>query len=379
MLYNFLYPLAAQFAVLNVLRYPSFRIVAAAIFALLLGMLVGPKLIRHLREEQHGQSNVREDTPETHQKKKGTPTMGGELILLCTIVSTLLFADLTNKYVWTVLLVFGGYALTGFLDDWLKLKKKNSKGLPGKLKLLLQTLFLIGAFAIHFDLSKHGWSWPFTLDATLTLPFVSTKTFSWDMGWLYFVFAWFLVVGTSNAANLTDGLDGLAIGPTIVSATAFVILAYVAGTELLVPKSGELIPLADYLYVARIPEAVELAVFCASLAGAGIAFLWFNTYPASVFMGDLGALAIGGALGTVALLTKNEVVSAILHGVFLAEAVSVILQVASFQLFKKRIFLRAPLHHHFELKGWAEPKVIVRFWIVSILLAGVALASLKLR
>lgn len=379
MLYNFLYPLASKFAAFNVLRYPSFRIVAAAIFALVLGMLAGPKLIRHLRAEQTGQSNVREDTPESHQKKKGTPTMGGELILLCTVISTLLFADLTNKYIWTVLVVFCGYALTGFLDDWLKLKKKNSKGLPGKMKLLLQTVFLAAGFALHINLSAKGFSWPFDLSPVLTLPFVSAKTFSWDMGWLYIVFAWFLVVGTSNAVNLTDGLDGLAIGPSIVSATAFVILAYIAGTELLVPKGGELIPLADYLYVPRIPETVELTVFAASLAGAGIAFLWFNTYPASVFMGDLGALAIGGALGTMALLTKNEVVSAILHGVFLAEAVSVILQVASFQLFKKRIFLRAPLHHHFELKGWAEPKIIVRFWIVSILLAGVAMASLKLR
>ena len=378
MLYNLLYPFADQIALLNVLRYPSFRIVMAGLFALVLGMVLGPKLIRHLREEQHGQSNVRENTPETHQKKKGTPTMGGELILLCTIASTLLFADLTNSFVWTVLLVFSGFGLIGFLDDWLKLKKRNSKGLPGKLKLLIQTLFLLGAFAIHLEPAQ-GYGWPFSLSPDLTLPFVSTRLFDWNMGWLYLVFAWFLVVGTSNAVNLTDGLDGLAIGPSIVSATTFVILAYVAGSALLVPRSGELIPLADYLYVARIPQAVELSVFAAALAGAGIAFLWFNTYPASVFMGDLGSLSIGGALGTLALLTKNEVVSAILHGVFLAEALSVILQVASFKLFGKRIFRCAPLHHHFELKGWAEPKVIVRFWIVSILLAGVALASLKLR
>ncbi|MDR0967176.1 MAG: phospho-N-acetylmuramoyl-pentapeptide-transferase [Myxococcales bacterium] len=378
MLYNFLYPFADQFTHLNVLRYPSFRIVMAGLFALVLGMVIGPKLIRHLRKEQHGQSNVREDTPETHQAKKGTPTMGGELILLCTTASTLLFADLTNPYVWTVLLVFLGYGLIGFLDDWLKLKKKNSKGLPGKLKLALQTVFLLGAFAIHFDPSL-GWSWPFSLSPNLTLPFVSTRLFDWDMGWLYLALAWLLVVGTSNGANLTDGLDGLAIGPSIVSGTTFVILAYVAGSALLVPRSGELIPLADYLYVARIPQAVELSVFAAALAGAGLAFLWFNTYPATVFMGDLGALAIGGALGTLAMLTKNELVSAILHGVFLAEAVSVMLQVGSFKLTGKRIFRRAPLHHHFELKGWAEPKIIVRFWIASILLAGVALASLKLR
>ena len=378
MLYHLLYPLAGKFAIFNVFRYPSFRIVAAFIFSLLLGMVIGPYVIERLRRRQHGQSNVREDTPETHKKKAGTPTMGGGLILLCTLLATGLLADLTNRYVWTVVLVFAGFGGIGFLDDYLKLSKRNSKGLPGKLKLLFQTLVLAGAFAINLDPSK-GWSWPFAIDPHLTLPFVATNTFNWDLGWLYLPFAWLVIVGTSNAVNLTDGLDGLAIGPSVVSASTFTILAYIAGAALLVPVGGKLVYLADYLYVPHIPAAVELAVFAASLAGAGIAFLWYNTYPASVFMGDLGSLAIGGALGTMAMLTKNEIASAILHGVFLVEALSVMIQVFWFKRTGKRVFLRAPIHHHYELAGWAEPKIIVRFWIMSILLAGVALASLKLR
>ena len=378
MLYNLLYPLAGSFGILNVLRYPSFRIVAAAIVSLLLGMIVGPSLIRALRVSQHGQSNIREDTPDSHQKKSGTPTMGGLLILLCAGTATLLLADLTNRFVWTVLLVFLAFGGIGFLDDWLKLSKRNSKGLPGKRKMALQTLVLALAFLLNFK-GLHGWQWPFEIDPHLTLPFVATHVFDWDMGWLYLPFAWFVVVGTSHAVNLTAGLDGLAVGPSIVSASTFAILAYIAGAGLLVPKGGELVFLADYLYVPHIPEAVELAVFAAALAGAGFAFLWFNTYPASVFMGDFGSLAIGGALGTLAILVKYEVASAILHGVFLVEALSVMIQVFWFKRTGKRVFLRAPIHHHYELAGWAEPKIIVRFWIVSILLAGVSLAGLKLR
>ena len=377
MLYHLLFPLAGDVALFNVFRYPSFRIVAAFLFSLLLGMLIGPAVISRLKRRQHGQSNVREDTPETHQKKSGTPTMGGGLILACTLLATLLLADLTNRYVWTVVLVFAGFGAIGFLDDYLKLSKRNSKGLPGKLKLLFQTGVLAGAFAINLDLGRSGW--PFLIDPHLTLPFVATHAFNWDMGWLYLPFAWIVIVGTSNAVNLTDGLDGLAIGPSVVSSSTFTILAYIAGASLFVPKAGELVYLADYLYLLHIPEAVEVAVFAAALAGAGIAFLWYNTYPASVFMGDLGSLAIGGALGTMALLTKNEIASAILHGVFLVEALSVMIQVFWFKRTGRRVFLRAPIHHHYELAGWAEPKIIVRFWIMSILLAGVALASLKLR
>ncbi len=377
MLYNLLYPLAGKFNALNVLRYPSFRIVAGFIFSLALGMAIGPPLIRVLRLQQHGQSNVREDTPDSHQKKVGTPTMGGGLILLSTVTATLLFADVTNRYVWTVQLIFVGYGAIGFADDYLKISKKNSKGLAGRRKILFQSLLFLAVFALNF---KGGdWRWPFAIDAHLTLPFVATHAFNWNMGWFYLPVAYILVVGTSNAVNITDGLDGLAIGPSIVSAATFTILAYVAGASLLIPRSGALIPLADYLYVPHIPEAVELAVFAASLAGSGLAFLWYNAYPASVFMGDLGALAIGGALGTLAVLTKNEIVSAILHGVFLAEILSVVVQVLWFKRTGRRVFLRAPWHHHLELAGHAEPKIIVRFWITSILLAGVALVSLKLR
>ncbi len=377
MLFNLLYPLTSKFPLFNVFRYPSFRIIAAFIVSLVLGMIVGPVLIRKLREAQHGVSNVREDTPDAHQKKAGTPTMGGAIIVLCTLVATLLLADLTNRYVWTALAFFAGFAAIGFLDDWLKVSKKNSKGLPGKMKLVLQTVVFALALLINLDSSRAGF--PFALDAHLTLPFVGTHLFNWDMGWLYLGFAWLVVVGTSHGVNLTDGLDGLAIGPSIVSASTFVILAYIAGASLFVPKAGSLIYIADYLYIPHVPAAVELAVFAASLAGSGIAFLWYNSYPASVFMGDFGSLAIGGGLGALAVLTKNEVASAILHGVFLVEVVSVTVQVFWFKRTGKRVFLRAPIHHHYELAGWAEPKIIVRFWITSILLAGVALVSLKLR
>lgn len=378
MLYNLLYPLADRFALFNVLRYPSFRILAAFIFALVLGMWLGPYVIRALRRMQLGVSTVREDTPDSHQQKKGTPTMGGWLILCATTVSTLLLADLTNRYVWTVLTVFIGFGAVGFLDDYLKLSKRNSKGLAGKKKLAAMTLVFLAALAINLELPLTG-GWPLAISPKLNLPFVATTAFTWDMGWLYLPFVWILVVGTANAVNLTDGLDGLAIGPTIVSASTLTILAYIGGAFLLVPRGGGFVVLADYLYVPHIPQAVELAVFCAALAGAGMSFLWFNTYPASIFMGDLGALAIGGALGTVAMLTKNEVVSAILHGVFLTEALSVMVQVFWFKRTGKRVFLRAPIHHHYELAGWPEPKIIVRFWITSIILAGVALASLKIR
>jgi len=377
MLFNLLYPLTSKFALFNVLRYPSFRIISAFIVSLVLGMVVGPVLIRKLREAQHGVSNVREDTPDAHQKKAGTPTMGGAIIVLCTLVATLLLADLSNRYVWTALAFFIGFGAIGLLDDWLKVSKKSSKGLPGKMKLVLQTAVFAGAIAVNLDLARPGF--PFALDAHLTLPFVGTHLFNWDLGWLYLAFAWVVVVGTSHGVNLTDGLDGLAIGPSIVSAIAFVILAYIAGASLFVPKAGSLIYIADYLYIPHVPAAVELAVFAAALAGSGIAFLWYNSYPASVFMGDFGSLAIGGGLGALAILTKNEVVSAILNGVFLMETVSVMVQVFWFKRTGKRVFLRAPIHHHYELAGWAEPKIIVRFWITSILLAGVALVSLKLR
>jgi phospho-N-acetylmuramoyl-pentapeptide-transferase len=375
---------------LNFLRYPTFRIIAAAVASLLLGMLVGKRLIEYLRFRQHGQSNVREDTPDTHKKKKGTPTLGGTLILLCIATGTLLFADLTSRQVWVILLLTYGYGFTGFLDDWLKLSKRNSKGLPGRYKIVLQTLFYAVAvlgFLCAWTQADGSFGPRLLIDTRLTLPFVPTARFNPDLGWFYVVFGWIVVVGTSNAVNLTDGLDGLAIVPTIVAAFTFAVLCYAAGTSIHLADS-ELVngvprlvatPLWRYLGIPQVPGGAELAVFCAAIVGAGIAFLWFNTYPASVFMGDVGSLALGGALGGLAVLSKNEVASAIIHGIFFAEILSVMLQVFSFKTTGKRIFKMAPVHHHFELKGMAEPKIIVRFWIVSILCGALALLSLKLR
>jgi phospho-N-acetylmuramoyl-pentapeptide-transferase len=380
MLYHLLYPLSGRVGLFNVLRYPSFRIVAAGLVALLLGLLVGPFFIERMRLLQYGATNVREDTPDAHQKKAGTPSMGGALILLAVTISTLLFADLANRYVWAALLVTLGFGAIGFWDDFLKISKRNSKGLAGKKKLVLQILVVLAVYyGVLTDWQFHtvpGFPWLRVgsfQDLRLTLPFVPTRLFEPNLGWLYLPFMVFVVVATSNAVNLTDGLDGLAIGPTIVSSMTFLALSYVAGATI----AG--FSLAEYLRISWIPGAEELGVFCSAIVGAGIAFLWYNTYPASVFMGDVGSLALGGGLGMLAVLTKNEVASAILHGVFLGETVSVILQVWSFRTRGKRIFAMAPIHHHFELKGWAEPKIIVRFWILSVMLALVALMSLKLR
>ena len=380
MLYLLLFPLSDRFGVFNVLRYPSFRIVAAGLVSLLIGLLVGPIFIERMRALQYGASNVREDTPERHQEKKGTPSMGGALILLAVTVATLLFGDLKSRLVWSVLLVTLGYGGIGFIDDWLKISKRDSRGLAGKKKLALQILVVLAVYyGLLTDLDFHvNGHFPWVtvgshLDLRLTLPFVPTRYFEPDLGWLYLPFMVLVIVGTSNAVNLTDGLDGLAIGPAIVSSMTFLVLSYVAGATI----AG--FSLAEYLRIAYIPGAEELGVFCSAIFGAGLAFLWFNTYPASVFMGDVGSLALGGGLGTLAVLTKNEVASAILHGVFLAETVSVIIQVWSFRTTGKRVFRMAPIHHHYELKGWAEPKIIVRFWITSIMLALVAIMSLKLR
>jgi len=306
--------------------------------------------------------------------------MGGALVLFCLVMSTLLFADLGNRLVWAVLTTTICFGAIGFWDDYLKISKRNSKGLAGKKKLLWQTVIVLAVFYLFLtDLRFHTTGvFPWLRvgsyqDLHLTLSFVSTRFFEPMLGWIYLPFMLLVILGTSHAVNLTDGLDGLAIGPTIVSASTFAILSYVAGTTI----AG--FSVATYLRIPVIPGGSELAVFCAAMVGAGIAFLWYNTYPASVFMGDVGSLAIGGALGMLAVLTKNEVASAILHGVFLAETISVIVQVTSFKWTGKRVFKMAPIHHHFELKGWAEPKIIVRFWIISIMLALVALASLKLR
>jgi phospho-N-acetylmuramoyl-pentapeptide-transferase len=380
MLYYFLFPLAGRFSLFNVLRYPSFRIVAAGLTAMIIGLLLGPIFIERMRVLQYGHTNVREDTPDTHKKKAGTPSMGGALILLAVAVATLLFCDLRNRYVWAALLVTVGYGAIGFADDWLKISKRNSKGLSGKKKLLFQILVVLAVYyGVLSDWQLRAdahFPWLFVgsyVDLHITLPFVPTRLFQPDLGWLYLPFMVLVVVSTSNAVNLTDGLDGLAIGPTIVSALTFLALSYIAGATI----AG--FSLAEYLRIAYIPGAEELGVLCSAMFGAGVAFLWYNTYPASVFMGDVGSLALGGALGMLAVLTKNELASIILHGVFAVEAVSVVLQVFSFKTRGKRIFRMAPIHHHYELKGWAEPKIIVRFWIMSMMLALVALLSIKLR
>lgn len=381
MLYHLFTAWADVIGFFRVFRYPSFRIPAAALTALVLMLWLFPRFIEFLRTQQHGVSNVREDTPEQHQVKRGTPTMGGVFILISLMVSTLLWADLSNIFVWAVLLVTAGFGAIGFIDDYRKVKQKNSKGLPGRKKLLYQVFVLGGLTAFLMAAQAGYFGAPIELNTTVSVPFVSVKLFNPDIGWLYVPFAFLVVMGTSHAVNLTDGLDGLAIGPTVVSASTFMILAYIAGLVLGVNAGGTYVEFnaADYLNLVHIEGMGELAILCAAIAGAGIGFLWFNTFPASVFMGDVGSLALGGALGAIAVLTKNEFLSAIIHGVFLVEVLSVITQVASFKLTGKRVFRMAPIHHHFELKGWAEPKIIVRFWIASIILALVGLVTLKLR
>jgi len=377
MLYLWLYPLhdkATWLSWLRVLQYPTFRITLAFAFALAISLAAGPRLIRYLRFKQKGIANTREDTPDQeNERKKQTPTLGGLLILFSLSVATLLFADLRVPFVWSALVITLGYGFTGWLDDFLKLSKRNSKGLAGRWKmLLLTTFFAIAFWGFFFDASKPAF---LGLDTTLTLPFVPSRVFLVDIEWLYVPLAWIVIVGTSNAVNLTDGLDGLAAGPVTVSAGLFTALAYVAGTVFV----G--INIAAYLNITHVEGAQELAVFAASVAGATTAFLWFNSYPAEVFMGDVGALALGGALGALAIFTKNEAASGIVHGLFLAEALSVMAQVLSFKFTGKRIFRMAPVHHHFQKleRPWPEPKIVVRFWIIAIMLAIVGVASLKLR
>ncbi len=379
MLYYLLYDVLSRLdglGFLRVFRYPSMRILAAAITALLMSFLIGPWFIERLRSRQIGQQ-IRGDGPETHKKKQGTPTMGGALILFCLVVSVILWCDLRNRFVLLALGVSVLFGVIGFADDYAKITKKNTKGVSGKVRLLLE--FLVAGAAMTYLFMSDTMS-P-ELRTQLQLPFTNFYEVSPDLAaWVYIVFGSLVVVGTANAVNLTDGLDGLAIGPTIINAGTFLVFAYIAGVETMIftRSSGEQI-LAQYLHVAHIPGAVELAVFCAALFGAGIGFLWYNTYPASVFMGDMGSLSIGGAIGMLAVLTKNELVLMVVGGLFLIEALSVIIQVGSFKTRGKRVFKMAPIHHHFELKGWEEPKIIVRFWLVSVLFALLALGTLKLR
>ncbi|GAB4520074.1 MAG: phospho-N-acetylmuramoyl-pentapeptide-transferase [Haliangiales bacterium] len=382
MLFHLLYDVLAKIdglGFLRVFRYISTRTLAAAITALVLSFILGPWFIKRLRSRQIGQQ-IRDDGPETHQKKAGTPTMGGSLILFCLVTSTLLWCDLQNRFVLLVLAVTVGFGAIGFADDYAKISRKNSKGVSGKVRLLGE--FLIAGSALSYLFLSDILDPSIRLQ--LQLPFTDFYGNSLTLpAWAYICFASLVVVGTANAVNLTDGLDGLAIGPSIINAGTFLIFAYLAGVEttLLVKVAGELRQenLAEYLHIAHISGSAELTIFCAGMLGAGIGFLWYNTYPASVFMGDIGALSLGGAIGMLAVLTKNEFVLVLVGGIFVVEAVSVIIQVGSFKMRRKRVFLMAPIHHHFELKGWEEPKVIVRFWLISVLLALLALGTLKLR
>ena len=358
MFYYFLYPLADKLSVLNIFRYITFRSLGAAVTSILLSLFLGPKFIRWLKSLQMGQV-VREEGPRTHLKKSGTPTMGGILILFSMMTSVILWSDPANRGLWIVCFVTMSYGVIGWIDDYRKVVRKNPKGLSARQKLFWQ-IVVAGIAAWLFLTFTH-------VNAELRVPFF--KHFVWHMGWLYVPFSIAVIVGASNAVNLTDGLDGLAIGPVITTAGTFMLLAYVAGH----------IKIAEYLDIPYIAGAGELAVFAAAMAAAGLGFLWFNSHPAQVFMGDVGSLALGGAIGSLAVVSKNEILLLIVGGIFVIEALSVIIQVASFKTRGKRVFRMAPIHHHFELKGWPEPKVIVRFWIISILLAILAVSTLKLR
>ena len=377
MLFHLLYRvLGDQIGWLRIFRYTSTRILAAAITALLLSFVIGPWFIEKLKARQIGET-IRTDGPSTHKKKAGTPTMGGSLILLCVVASTLLWCDLTNQFVWLTLTVTVAFGAIGFADDYAKVAKKNKKGISGKLRLVLE--FAISGAAMGYlfytDLM------PESVRLAVQVPFTNF----YEQGiylpaWLYVTLGAFIVVGTANAVNLTDGLDGLAIGPSIMNAGTFLILAYIAGVETtILSATGKSVTIAEYLHVAHIDGSAELAVFAAALFGGGVGFLWYNTYPAQVFMGDVGALALGGSIGMLAVLTKNELVLFIVGGLFVLETLSVIIQVSSFKMTGKRVFRMAPIHHHYELKGWEEPKIIVRFWLISIVLALIALGTLKLR
>jgi len=358
MLYHLLYPLSEFWGPLNVFRYITFRAAGAVVTALLLSLFLGPAFIRLLRRHQLGQL-IREEGPESHREKAGTPTMGGLLILTAVLLPTVLWAKLTNPYVWVataVTLAFGGI---GFLDDSLKIRRRRNLGLTARAKLALQVVAAAGAALVLLALPR--------FDSTLTFPFF--KAAAVPLGWFYVPFAVLVLVGTSNAVNLTDGLDGLAIGATLVAAATYAVFTYLAGN----------VVLGGYLQVKYIEGVGEVTIFCGALVGASLGFLWFNAHPADVFMGDVGSLSIGAAIGIVALLAKQEILLILVGGLFVLEALSVIAQVTSFKLTGKRVFRMAPLHHHFELAGWPESKVIVRFWILSLLFALLSLSTLKLR
>ncbi len=352
--------LAEHYRVFGIFRYLTLRAIFGVLTALMIALLVGRPMIRRLRAYKIGQT-VRNDGPQSHLSKSGTPTMGGALILVAVCIATLLWSDLSNHYVWIVLLTTLAFGTIGLVDDYKKLVQRDPRGLIARWKYFWQTIAGLAA-AVAFYLTANS-----PAETALLIPYA--KNLAIQLGPWFIVLTYFVIVGTSNAVNLTDGLDGLAIMPTVLIAGALAIFIYAAGH----------VQIANYLLIPHIPEAGELVIFCATLVGAGLGFLWFNAYPAQVFMGDVGALALGAALGAVAVAARQELVLFIMGGVFVMETLSVMLQVLSFKLTGKRIFRMAPLHHHFELKGWPEPRVIVRFWIVTVILVLIGLASLKIR
>lgn len=358
MLYWLLYPLHTDIAIFNVFRYLSFRIIYAALTAFVIAFVLAPPLIRKLQKLRLGQ-RIREEGPSHHQAKQGTPTMGGILIIFAVLLSTLLWADVGNLYVWLVILSIVGFGLVGFIDDYIKIARGRSEGLTVLQKFVAQIGIALGIGLFFY--TSPGYS------TELSVPFF--KAFTPDLGTLYIPFAILVIVGCSNAVNLTDGLDGLAIGPVMVASMAYAVVAYAAGNKVV----------SEYLLIPYIEGAGELSVLMAAVFGSSLGFLWFNTYPATVFMGDVGSLPLGAALGTVAVVSKHELLLILVGGVFVMEAVSVIFQVLFYKSRRKRIFLMAPIHHHFEMKGWEEPKVVVRLWIVAILLSLLSLSTLKLR
>jgi phospho-N-acetylmuramoyl-pentapeptide-transferase len=344
----------------GVFQYLTLRAILAACSAMLISMLVGPFVITRLNDMQIGQT-IRSEGPQSHLVKAGTPTMGGALILLAVLGSTILWADLDNRYVWIVIVTTAVFGAIGWVDDYRKVVRKDTRGLPARWKYFWQSVGALVCTVLLFTTAVTP------EETTLYVPFF--KDVAWSMGWLFIPFSYFVIVGSSNAVNLTDGLDGLAIMPTVMVATGLGVIAYLAGH----------VDFAEYLNIAYLSGTGELVVFCGAIAGAGLGFLWFNTYPAMIFMGDVGALALGAALGVVAVITRHEIVLFIMGGIFVLETLSVIVQVGSFKLTGRRVFRMAPIHHHFELKGWPEPRVIVRFWIITVMLVLFGLATLKLR
>ncbi|WP_010297686.1 phospho-N-acetylmuramoyl-pentapeptide-transferase [Candidatus Odyssella thessalonicensis] len=362
MLFHLLPGLSTQVGFFNVFKYLTFRTGGAILTALIISFIFGSPFIRWLKSVQKNGQPIREDGPETHLlTKKGTPTMGGVLILISITLTTLLWGNLTNLYLWVVLSITLGFGLIGAYDDYLKLTKQSSKGLSGKNKLLLQGLMTLAATYLIINQSKPEFA------TSLAFPFF--KDYLLDLGLFFYVFSFFVIVGASNAVNLTDGLDGLAIVPVVLVCSCFALISYLVGNSVF----------ANYLQIHHVPDVGELSIFCGSVIGAGLGFLWYNAPPAKVFMGDTGSLAAGGALGTISVITKHEIVLAIIGGLFVIEAISVILQVGYYKLTKRRIFLMAPIHHHFEKKGWAEATIVIRFWIIATILALIGLSTLKLR